>query len=103
MEEIQTKIGDIPIKKEEAPKEIIIRIEAAPKPEEPKPEPPQVEELDPKDKYSLEAGRYKMYGPESGEIAIDTIELKSITGAHRVWKVKSLDKKQIILDVIKFG
>jgi hypothetical protein len=51
----------------------------------------------------LEAGQYEMHGPENGEITIDKIELKSVTGAHRIWKVKSIDKKQIVLDVVKFG
>jgi hypothetical protein len=52
---------------------------------------------------TIEAGQYTIYGPDNGEISVDRIELKSITGANRVWKVKSLDKKQIVLEVVKFG
>jgi hypothetical protein len=55
------------------------------------------------DKNLLEAGAYKIHGPDNGDISIDKIELKSVTGAHRIWKVKSLDKKEIVLEVIKFG
>lgn len=62
-----------------------------------------MEENKPIEENLLEAGSYRIKGPENGEISIDTIELKSVTGAHRVWKVKSLDKKQIVLDVVKFG
>lgn len=51
----------------------------------------------------LEFGEYRMFGPENGDISINKIELKSVTGAHRIWKVKSLDQKQIILEVVKFG
>ena len=51
----------------------------------------------------LEFGEYRMFGPDNGNISIDKIELKSVTGAHRVWKIKSLDRKQIVLEVIKFG
>lgn len=56
-----------------------------------------------KNENILEAGNYRILGPENGDISIETIELKSVTGANRVWKVKSLDRKQIILEVIKFG
>lgn len=55
------------------------------------------------EKNLFEFGEYRMYGPDNGDISIDKIELKSVTGAHRIWKVKSLDKKQIVLEVIKFG
>ena len=51
----------------------------------------------------LEFGEYRMFGPDNGDINIDRIEVKSVTGAHRIWKIKSLDAKQIVLDVIKFG
>lgn len=51
----------------------------------------------------LEFGEYRMFGPDNGDISIDRIELKSVTGANRVWKIKSIDRKQIVLDVIKFG
>ena len=54
-------------------------------------------------KNLLEFGEYRIFGPESGEISIDKIELKSVTGANRIWKVKSIDKKQIVLEIIKFG
>lgn len=55
------------------------------------------------EKNLLEFGEYRMFGPDNGDISIDRIELKSVTGATRIWKVKSLDRKQIVLDVIKFG
>ena len=55
------------------------------------------------EKNLLEFGEYRMFGPDSGDISIDKIELKSVTGAHRIWKVKSLDRKQIVLEVVKFG
>jgi hypothetical protein len=55
------------------------------------------------DKTLLEAGAYKIHGPDNGEISIEKIELKSVTGAHRIWKVKSLDAKQIVLEILKFG
>ena len=51
----------------------------------------------------LEFGEYRMFGPDNGDISIDRIELKSVTGANRIWKIKSLDRKQIIFEVVKFG
>ena len=57
----------------------------------------------PENKNLLEYGEYRIFGPENGDISIDKMELKSVTGANRIWKVKSLDKKQIVLEVIKFG
>lgn len=55
------------------------------------------------EKNLLEFGEYRMFGPDKGDISIDKIELKSVTGANRIWKVKSIDRKQIVLEVIKFG
>lgn len=55
------------------------------------------------EKNLLEFGEYRMFGPENGDISIDRIELKSVTGANRIWKVKSIDRKSIVLEVIKFG
>ncbi|MDP1695415.1 MAG: hypothetical protein Q8L29_00705 [archaeon] len=55
------------------------------------------------DKTLLELGEYRMFGPDNGDILIDRIELKSATGANRIWRIKSLDKKQIVLEVVKFG
>lgn len=55
------------------------------------------------DKNLLELGEYRMFGPDNGDISIDRIELKSATGANRIWRIKSLDKKQIVLEVVKFG
>jgi len=51
----------------------------------------------------LEFGEYRMFGPDNGDILIDRIELKSVTGANRMWKVKFIDQKQILLEVVKFG
>lgn len=75
---------------------------------EAKPEIKQEVELEPipdkeTEKNLLEFGEYRMFGPDNGDIMIDRIELKSVSGAHRIWKVKSLDKKQVSLEVIKFG
>lgn len=68
------------------------------------PDNPEIQKEAPKpDPTLLEFGEYRMFGPENGDISIDRIELKSVTGANRIWKVKSLDKKQIILEVVKFG
>ncbi|MEI6731248.1 MAG: hypothetical protein WCK90_01055 [archaeon] len=51
----------------------------------------------------MEFGKYEFHGPESGDISIDKIVLSAQSGARRIWKVKSMDAKQIIFDVIKFG
>lgn len=56
-----------------------------------------------KERNLLELGKYEIYGPDSGDISIDKIELEAHTGAKRVWKVKSIDQKQIILEIEKFG
>lgn len=54
-------------------------------------------------KNVLENGTYSVYGPDSGEITFDRIELHAGTGAKRIWKIKSMDQKQIIFEVVKFG
>lgn len=51
----------------------------------------------------LEVGKYEIYGPDSGEISIEKIELAGHNGAKRIWKVKSISEKEIILDIEKFG
>lgn len=54
-------------------------------------------------KNVLENGTYSIYGPDSGGIQFDKIELHSGSGAKRIWKVKSFDAKNIALEVEKFG
>jgi len=54
-------------------------------------------------KNLLESGEYNILGPENGDISINKIVLQSHTGAKRIWKVKFLDQKQIVLEVEKFG
>lgn len=54
-------------------------------------------------KNVLENGTYSIYGPDSGDIMIDTIELHAGSGAQRVWKVKSITKKEITLEIVKFA
>jgi len=56
-----------------------------------------------KQKNVLENGTYSIYGPDNGEISIDKIELHSGSGAQRIWKVKSMTKKEIVLEVEKFA
>ena len=51
----------------------------------------------------LENGTYSIYGPENGEIMIDTIELHAGSGAQRIWKVKRISKKEITLEIVKFA
>lgn len=51
----------------------------------------------------LENGAYQIRGPENGDIQFDTIELRSQSGARRIWKVKEFSPKEIILEVIRFG
>ena len=51
----------------------------------------------------LENGTYSIYGPDSGDIILDKIELHSGSGAKRIWKVKSLSEKEIILQIEKFA
>ena len=51
----------------------------------------------------LEVGEYQINGPENGDISFDKITLKATSGAKRIWKVKTFDQKQIVLEVIKFG
>jgi len=54
-------------------------------------------------KNVLENGTYSMYGPENGDISIDTLELHAGSGAKRIWKVKSLTKQEIVLEVVRFA
>ena len=54
-------------------------------------------------KNVLENGVYSIYGPESGDIEVDKIELHSDSGRKRIWKVSSLSEKEIIFKVEKFG
>ncbi|MBM3232966.1 hypothetical protein FJZ18_02255 [Candidatus Pacearchaeota archaeon] len=54
-------------------------------------------------KNVLENGTYSVYGPDSGEIQFDTLELHAGNGAKRIWKVKSMTAKEIILEIKKFG
>ena len=51
----------------------------------------------------LENGTYSIYGPNNGDIMIDTIELHAGSGAQRVWKVKNITKKEITLEIVKFA
>lgn len=51
----------------------------------------------------LEVGEYQINGPESGEITFDKMTLAATSGAKRVWKVKSMTAKEIILEIVKFG
>lgn len=51
----------------------------------------------------LEVGEYQIDGPENGDISFDKITLVAASGAKRIWKVKKFDRKEIILEVIKFG
>lgn len=52
-------------------------------------------------KNILENGAYSIYGPDNGDIMIDTLELHSGLGAKRIWKVKSISQKEIILETSK--
>ena len=48
-----------------------------------------------KGKNVLENGTYSVYGPESGEINFETLELHSGSGAKRIWKVRSMTEKEM--------
>ena len=54
-------------------------------------------------KSVLENGTYSIYGPDNGDIMVDTIELHAGSGAQRIWKVKSITKKEITLEIVKFA
>ncbi len=54
-------------------------------------------------KNVLENGTYSVYGPDSGAIEFDTLELHAGSGAKRIWKVKSMTNKEIVLEIKKFG
>ncbi len=54
-------------------------------------------------KNVLENGTYSVYGPDSGAIEFDTLELHAGNGAKRIWKVKSMTEKEINLEIKKFG
>ena len=51
----------------------------------------------------METGNYKVAGPESGDFKLETITLHSDSGAKRIWKIKSMTEKEIVLEIIKFG
>ncbi|MBS3090954.1 hypothetical protein J4217_00720 [Candidatus Pacearchaeota archaeon] len=51
----------------------------------------------------LEVGEYQINGPIDGEIKFETLTLIATSGAKRIWKVKSMDEKKIILEIVKFG
>lgn len=51
----------------------------------------------------LETGNYTILGPDSGDVMIDTIELNAGNGAQRIWKVKTISKKEIVLEIVKFS
>lgn len=51
----------------------------------------------------LEVGEYQIDGPDNGDIAFDKMTLKATSGAKRVWKVKTFNQKEIVLEVLKFG
>ena len=55
------------------------------------------------EKNILEQGIYQIVGPDSGEIELDKIELKSSSGNSRIWKVDSFSEKEIVLKIEKFG
>lgn len=55
-----------------------------------------------KEEDLLESGSYFVKGSLNGNISIDTIELHSNSGQKRIWKVRNITAKEIILDVIKF-
>jgi len=54
-------------------------------------------------KNVLENGTYSIYGPDSGNIVFDRIELHGDTGVKRIWKVASFSSEEIILKIEKFG
>ncbi len=54
-------------------------------------------------KNVLEEGDYTLSGPENGDIRIDTLQLNSLSGARRIWKVKSITEKEIIFEIVKFA
>jgi hypothetical protein len=57
-----------------------------------------------KDKKNvLENGTYSFYGPDSGDISLDKLELHSGSGAKRVWKVKSFTPKEVVFEIEKFA
>lgn len=51
----------------------------------------------------LESGSYEIFAPASGEIKMDTLILHTNSGSKRIWKLKSLDKKEAVFEIIKFG
>jgi len=56
-----------------------------------------------KEKELLESGSYEIFAPENGELKMDTLILHGHNGAKRIWKLKELDKKRAIFEIIKFG
>lgn len=63
----------------------------------------EIKEEQIKEKNVLENGTYSVYGPDSGDIMMDKIELHSGAGAKRIWKVKSFSPKEIVFEIEKFG
>jgi hypothetical protein len=54
-------------------------------------------------KNVLEKGTYLVHGPDSGEISFDKLELHAGSGAKRIWKVKSMNEKEVVFEIVKFG
>lgn len=51
----------------------------------------------------LESGSYEIFSPNTGEIKMDTLILHGHNGVKRIWKLKSLDQKEAIFEIRKFG
>ena len=62
-----------------------------------------MEENKKKEAELLESGSYEIFTPETGEIMMDTLILHGHNGTKRIWKLKSLDQKQAIFEIKKFG
>ena len=54
------------------------------------------------EKNILESGTYKILGKDNEDISPDKIKLTTDYGKERIWKVKSITEKEIILEIIKF-
>ncbi len=44
-----------------------------------------------------------MISPENGKMKIETLILKLTSGAKRIWKLKSLNQKEAVFEIRKFG
>lgn len=55
-----------------------------------------------KEKNVLENGTYSIFGPDTGEISFDTLELHSGAGNTRKWKIVEFSKEKIVFKVEKF-